>query len=179
MDCTSGQGRPNVGCDGGLMEYAFEFAKKHPVVFAEEDKYKEEQQRCPLKMVLSHLKVTGYRVLMYSENKDAENQIESLLHKYGPVSIGIDSTSMAMTNYRAGIFRARNCGKNIDHAVTIIGYTKDAWIIKNSWGPKWGQNGYLYLERGKNACGVAEYIVYITGAAPKNAYMSAKWHYDA
>ena len=179
MDCTSGNGRPNVGCDGGLMEYVFEFGKKHPIVLQKEDRYKEIQSHCPLKMTLSHLKVSGYRVLMRSETANAEDQIESLLHKYGPVSIGIDSTSMAMSNYRHGLFKANHCGKNIDHAVAIVGYTENAWIIKNSWGLNWGRGGYLYLERGKNACGVAEYIVYITGAEPKHAYMSTSWHFDA
>lgn len=179
MDCTSGRGRPNVGCDGGLMEYVFEFGKSHPIAYQQEDQYKERQTKCPITMKLSHLKVNGYRVLMRADDANAEDQIESLLHNYGPVAIGIDSTSMAMANYRHGVFKAKHCGKDIDHAVTIIGYTEDAWIIKNSWGPRWGRNGYLYLERGKNACGVAEYLVYITDAEPKNAYMSTHWHFDA
>jgi len=179
MDCTSGSGRPNVGCDGGLMEYVFEFAKKHPVAYQRERPYLERQSSCPRKMVESHLKVKGYRVLMRDEDPNAEDQIEALLHKYGPVSIGIDSTSAAIANYRSGIFQARHCSKNIDHAVTIVGYTKDAWIIKNSWGPRWGHRGYLYLERGKNACGVAEYIVYITDATSVDAFMSPNWRYDA
>ena len=154
MDCTSGSGRPNVGCEGGLMEYVFEFTKTHPVVYQSERPYLERQSYCSRKMVESHLKVTGYRVLMHDEDHHAEDQIEALLHKYGPVSIGIDSASVAMANYRGGIYRAQHCSKNIDHAVTIVGYTK-------------------------NACGVAEYIVYITGATPIDAFMSANWRYDA
>ena len=70
------------------------------------------------------------------------------------------------------------CGKDIDHAVTIVGYTKDAWIIKNSWGPHWGVGGYLYLERGKNACGVAEYIVYVTRAIPVSYPLNTNWIYN-
>ena len=64
---------------------------------------------------------------------------------------------------------------DIDHAVAIVGYTEDAWIIKNSWGKNWGDNGYLYLERGKNACGIAEYVVYVSSAHSSHRRMSTHW----
>ena len=174
MDCTSGNTRPDDGCDGGLMEYIFEYAKTHPVPLEVEFPYKERGATCPNKKLLSHVKVNEYRVLMHSEHRDAESEIEWLLHSYGPVSVGVDSTNM--DSYSGGIYKAHMCTTDIDHAVTIVGYTKDAWIIKNSWGPYWGENGYLYLERGKNACGVAEYIVYITDAEPVVQEMSTYWY---
>ena len=177
MDCTSGSGRPDMGCEGGLMEYVFEYAKQHPVVLQREQPYRGQQQRCPSHLLHSHLRVLGYRVLLHDDDSRSEEQLEHLLHTYGPVAVGIDSTSME--NYRGGIFRSRHCSKNIDHAVTIVGYTKDAWIIKNSWGPNWGRDGYLYLERGHNACGVAEYIVYVTDAASTTDAISTDWNYEA
>lgn len=179
MDCTSGSGRPDMGCEGGLMEYVFEYAKHHPVALQREQPYEGQQQRCPSHRLKSHLRVLDYRVLLHDDDSRAEEQLEHLLHTYGPIAVGIDSTSMAMENYRGGIFRSRHCSKNIDHAVTIVGYTKDAWIIKNSWGPNWGRDGYLYLERGQNACGVAEYIVYITDAASTTSAVSTDWQYEA
>ena len=174
LDCTSGNTRPDDGCDGGLMEYVFEYAKTHPVPLEVEFPYKERATICPDKILLSHVQVNQYKVLTHSEHRNAESEIEWLLHAYGPVSVGVDSTTM--DNYSGGIFKAHMCTTDIDHAVTIVGYTKDAWIIKNSWGPYWGENGYLYLERGKNACGVAEYIVYITDAQPVSRKMSTSWY---
>jgi cathepsin L len=176
MDCTSGPSRPDVGCDGGLMEYVFEYAKNHPIGLEAQFPYKEAQGTCPQQFI-TNVKVKQYKVLMHDDNPKTEQQFEAILHKYGPISIGIDSTTM--DNYKDGIFTADLCSTDIDHAVTIIGYTKDAWIIKNSWGPYWGRDGYLYLERGKNACGVAEYAVYVSSAVPAHERQTTKWHMEA
>ena len=174
LDCTSGKHRPDDYCDGGLMEYVFEYAKKHPVPLEQDVPYLEMASKCPSRL-WSNVRVKDYKVLMISENPKAESEIEWLLHAYGPISVGVDSTMM--DHYHKGIFTADMCSTDIDHAVTIVGYTKEAWIIKNSWGPDWGDKGYLYLERGKNACGVAEYIVYITDAEPIHKSLKTRWTY--
>ena len=176
MDCTSGGRKPDAGCDGGLMEYVFEYGKRHPVVLDVDMPYHARLQTCPRHYMTSHVSVESYGVLMREDDPGAESHIESLLHTYGPVSVGIDSARM--DNYRGGIYKASMCSSNIDHAVTIVGYTDKAWIIKNSWGLNWGENGYLYLERGKNACGVAEYIVYVKKAKRVLKQLSPQWSYS-
>lgn len=177
MDCTSGPKRPDVGCEGGLMEYVFEYAKRRPITLESEYPYKEIQKSCPRKRLMSHVNVNSYKVLMQSETPQAEKDFEYILHNFGPIAVGIDSTNM--DNYKGGIFTADICGKDIDHAVAIVGYTEDAWIIKNSWGPNWGDKGYMYLERGKNACGIAEYAVYVDSAHATHRKLSTVWHMDA
>jgi len=173
MDCTSAYGQPNDGCDGGLMEYVFEYAKKHPVDLDINYPFSDFPKACPNRL-WTHVTVADYKVLMIDENYKAEQQIPYILHHFGPISIGIDSTTME--DYKGGVFTADMCSNDIDHAVTIVGYTNDAWIIKNSWGPDWGEDGYLYLERGKNACGLAEYMVYIDSAYPNLEQQSTHWH---
>lgn len=174
IDCTSGKQRPNVGCDGGLMEYVFEYAKQHPVPLANDFPFEGRQNECPRHSLRSNVLVKDYRVLMIEDNPKAEQQIEHILHNYGPVAVGVDSANMY--HYTGGLFKASMCTTDIDHAVTIVGYTDDAWIIKNSWGSFWGDEGYLYLERGKNACGMAEYIVYIKDAYATHKYVNTLWH---
>lgn len=173
MDCTSRKGQPDDGCEGGLMEYVFEYAKNHPVPLDSEWPYQEKNSECPARNFWSHVQVKDYRVLTHDTNRRAESEIESILHTYGPVAVGIDTSTMV--NYKGGLFKANMCTADIDHAVTIVGFTDSAWIIKNSWGPYWGEGGYLRLERGKNACGVAEYIVYVTDANQVLKPMSTVW----
>lgn len=165
MDCTSKDG-PNFGCDGGLMEYVFNFAARHPIATESNNPYEATEGVCK-KKYNTIINVRDYGVLMKEDDKHAEDYIPWILENYGPVGIGIDVSNEKLFSYKDGIFSANDCGTDIDHAVLIVGmgtYPKPYWIVKNSWGDKWGQQGYFYLEKGKNACGVAEYITYVKDA---------------
>ena len=159
-DCTSVHQTPNTSCDGGLMEYIYEYGKTFAMSF--EMDYK--QRSCSGNIAPSHLKIESYDVQGLEENSNIEAHIPNLLLKYGPITIGIDSDNDYIDNYVSGTFDESKCGKNIDHAVAIVGYTKEDFIIKNSWGSEWGENGFFRLKRGVNACGLAEYVTYITKA---------------
>lgn len=68
----------------------------------------------------------------------------------GPVSVGVDASDSGIKFYKSGIIK-RRCGTAIDHAVLAVGYGTekgvDYWIIKNSWGPDWGEDGYFRVLR--------------------------------
>lgn len=66
-----------------------------------------------------------------------------------PVSVTVDATNWAI--YRSGVFS--NCGKNLNHAVLLVGITNGVWRAKNSWGSAWGESGYIRLAEG-NTCGI-------------------------
>ena len=159
MDCTSGPGGLNDGCEGGLMEDVFEYAELHHLPYTEEDPYTGEESTCRAGSVPDL--VGSYGVITGDEDPRAEDHIAWLVANYGPVAVGIDSRSDAFQNYAGGIFRASMCENDIDHAVAIVGYAPDYWIVKNSWGSTWGEDGYMRLERGTNACGISEYITYV------------------
>lgn len=158
-ECTSIHEQPNAGCDGGLMEFVFDYGQHFAVPFRT-DGYKGCYGQTD-----SHLKVDSYEVQGMDSNENIEHHIPSLLVKYGPITVGIDTDNDYISNYVSGVFHESNCGKNIDHAVAIVGYTKHHYIVKNSWGTKWGEAGYFRLRRNVNACGLAEYVSYITGAS--------------
>lgn len=159
-DCTSINNTPNEACDGGLMEYVFEYGKNYALSFEREY---DDKEKCT-KNNLSHLKILDYEVQDVESNPHIEHHLPALLMKYGPITVGIDTDNDYIDNYERGIFPASKCGNNIDHAVAIVGFTPKTWIVKNSWGTDWGERGYLHLPRNKNACGLAEYVSYIKHA---------------
>lgn len=163
-DCTSLNNEPNSGCDGGLMEYIYEYGKKYAMSFKMEygDAYIDS---CPINMAPSHIKIKSYDVQSIDDNKNIEEHIPKLLLKYGTITVGIDSDNDYIDSYVSGTFDESKCGTNIDHAVAIVGYTENDYIIKNSWGTDWGEHGFFKLKRGVNACGLAEYVSYITDAS--------------
>lgn len=82
----------------------------------------------------------------------SDDQIITLLNKYGPLSGAIDANFTAMTCCKGDA--DFECGTELDHAIVIAGYTEDQWILKNCWGEDWGDDGYFYLDRGENKCGI-------------------------
>ena len=65
-------------------------------------------------------------------------------------------------DYTSGVYTSDTCQnqpEDVNHAVVAVGYGnedgKDYWIVKNSWGETWGDQGFFKIERGINMCGVA------------------------
>jgi C1A family cysteine protease len=87
-------------------------------------------------------------------------QIINLLQS-GPVAISVSSDMWEY--YSLGIFSCRS-GVQVDHAVVIVGYTPDYWIVKNQWGTNWGLNGYIHITRNRtNNCAIGHSIHTLQG----------------
>ena len=80
-----------------------------------------------------------------------------------PVSVTIEADTTAFQHYTKGIFDSDDCGTNLDHAVTAVGYGsengQDFYIVRNSWSASWGENGYIRIAAkpgadGKGICGI-------------------------
>ena len=159
LDCSHPQ---SDGCNGGLMEDVYKHAQYNPMGPEYFDEYKNSDYICKKRRKRPYVKTDTYSVMSDQWNDPIEDTLPYNLLKYGPIPVGVDSSHTAFELYEHGILRKDHCGKNLDHAVVVVGYTPDYWIVKNSWGTNWGQDGYFYLERGKNACGINSYASFMT-----------------
>lgn len=118
--------------------------------------YEARRGKCRFKKKNVGATVTGYHKL----EKNNEKLLEWVLAVVGPISVFINPHHMHFKFYKDGILDDPECIPYSSHVVLLVGYgVQDGikyWLLKNSWGHKWGDHGYFRLIRGKNMCGVAE-----------------------
>lgn len=162
LDCS---GPESEGCDGGLMEDVYYHSYYNPIGPAEFDTWSGNDKTCKHRRSHPFVKVKNYVSMSDEYNDPIESHLARNIHTYGPIPVAVDSTSREFELYHNGIIRKEHCGSDVDHAVLVVGYTPEYWIVKNSWGPHWGQNGYIYIERGRNACGINSYSSFATSVS--------------
>eukprot|EP00440_Ansanella_granifera_P014561 gb/GFBE01015825.1/.p1 GENE.gb/GFBE01015825.1/~~gb/GFBE01015825.1/.p1 ORF type:complete len:400 (+),score=112.77 gb/GFBE01015825.1/:1-1200(+) len=163
------------GCSGATVELAMNYAIKNGLVTPREDLYMAADQTCKHKDKLMLHQAEGkkdedftqaivHQALpndvgpqfgMHGWQRLPENKYKPLLravYEHGPVAVSVDASDWQL--YESGIFDSCNKDAVINHAVTLIGYGKDAklnnekyWLIQNSWGEYYGENGRIRLLR--------------------------------
>ncbi|CAK4626607.1 hypothetical protein LEN26_015153 [Aphanomyces euteiches] len=146
------------GCNGGLMDNAFKWIKKHKGLCQEDDyKYHANQSTCALSNCSPVTRVTGY----VDVDPNDEQELKAAVAEQ-PVAVAIQADQREFQFYKSGVFD-KPCGTQLDHGVLVVGYGeksgKKYWKVKNSWGAGWGDAGYIYLARElgpkQGQCGVA------------------------
>ncbi|MBF6271732.1 hypothetical protein IU460_29175, partial [Nocardia farcinica] len=101
----------------------------------------------------------------------AEDELKHAVAFVRPVSVAFEVVG-GFRLYKEGVFTTNTCGStpmDVNHAVLAVGYGVENgipyWLIKNSWGEDWGDNGYFKMEMGKNMCGIATCASYPVVAA--------------
>ena len=105
----------------------------------------------------------------------SDKNIMTAVQQVGPVTVAIDADYMQ--SYTSGVYDSTQCTTTINHAVVIVGWGTqngvDYWIVKNSWGTLWGEQGYVRMKRGKTnggLCGINTLLYYpiLNNATPIN-----------
>ncbi|KAG7501213.1 cathepsin L1-like, partial [Solea senegalensis] len=97
-----------------------------------------------------------------------ERTLQAAVASVGPVAVAVNAMLPSFHLYRGGLYNASGCNPRfINHAVLLVGYGTDRgqeyWLIKNSWGTAWGEEGFIRLAKNKNnLCGIASFAVYPT-----------------
>jgi len=153
VDCDTS----DDGCGGGDPPTAYQYVISAGGMEPLSDyPYTAEDGNCNFQASEVVAKISSWQ---YATQSNDEAAMASFLVANGPLSICVDASSWQY--YSSGIIMQGSCGQSLDHCVQATGYATDSsgtpyWIVRNSWGSDWGLNGYLYVERGDNVCGISD-----------------------
>jgi C1A family cysteine protease len=160
VDCSKRYG--NLGCNGGIMDNAFEYAMDNAMCTEAQYPYVSGTTKTSGSCSSN---CAGTVRLSGCVDIVANNQValaEAVAAR--PVSIAIEADTRVFQFYSGGVITGSSCGTNLDHGVLIVGYGsengQDYWLVKNSWGTSWGEAGYVKIGRSSSTsdagvCGIA------------------------
>ncbi|XP_031333665.1 cathepsin L1-like [Photinus pyralis] len=165
LDCSQVEPYENYGCDGGSLEPAYDYIKSKGVVSDQSYPYTATTgEKCNASPDQVSANIKSYVTIQEGD----EEALKEALSNIGPIAVGMDASSENWQFYGGGIYYEPDCKsaiENLNHAVTLVGYGEENgmkyWIVKNSYGTSWGENGYAKIARNEtNHCGIASYAVY-------------------
>jgi C1A family cysteine protease len=143
-------------CQGGWYGPVFEFYKTHSAALESQLPYQYKESNCVASRT-SQYKIVTWGYVKSDAGIPEVRAMKEALCKYGPIAACVKVTP-AFQAYKSGIFdEFADCNgeRDINHAITIVGWDdgKESYLIKNSWGPQWGDNGYVWVKYGCNNIG--------------------------
>jgi C1A family cysteine protease len=137
------------------MEAAMEYIKKTGLELESDYGYKGVDGTCKATASKEKVKVTGITEVKSNSKQGLHDAVQK-----GPVSVAIEADTDVFQYYSGGVLNSASCGTNLDHGVAAVGYGtangQDYFIVRNSWGAWWGENGYVRIAAvdGAGICGI-------------------------
>jgi len=148
------------GCSGGWYGNVFTTLKSKGGISESDYPYKGNVGTCKLKSQGEYYTVATGDVGKYLTVADVQ-EVKEAICKYGVLSSTVYVTKL-FTAYAGGTFDEHPKVEGVNHAINIVGWDdkKKAYLIKNSWGTSWGEEGYMWIEYGSNNVGYGTQWVY-------------------
>jgi len=145
VDCD----HTDSGCNGGLMDYAFQWVESHGLCTEEDYPYTATRSwRCKSSSCSQAATISSY-----TDVPTSETGLQAAVCQQ-PVSVAIEADQSSFQFYSGGVLTG-SCGTQLDHGVLCVGFGTDQgngyWKVKNSWGSSWGEEGYIRLCMGCGA----------------------------
>ncbi|XP_062378388.1 procathepsin L-like [Sardina pilchardus] len=161
VDCSRSYG--NEGCNGGYKHKAFQYVSDNGGIDTEASyPYEGQDSYCRFTKSGIGAYCRGYNKLPYGD----EGTLQTYLANVGPVSVSVDAGHKSFRQYSSGVYYESDCSSSkTNHAMLAVGYGtedgQDYWLVKNSWGVRWGEQGYIKMARNRgNQCAIACFPVY-------------------
>lgn len=162
VDCSTEAKYENKGCNGGFMTSAFQYIIDNGGIDSEVSyPYKAMDGQCKYDSKNRAATCSKYVELPFGE----EDTLKEAVANKGPVSVAIDARHPSFFLYKSGVYFEKSCTDDVNHGVLVVGYGnldgKDYWLVKNSWGLNFGDQGYIRMARNSgNHCGIASFPSY-------------------
>jgi KDEL-tailed cysteine endopeptidase len=153
VDCDT----QSDGCEGGLMDFGFDYEKNHTMCSEKEYPYKGQDLKCTDTVCVDQT----FKIVNYTDvTPNSKSAMKAALTQQ-PVSVAVDAGNLAWQFYFGGIVRSL-CGTSLDHGVLAVGYGYDGssiwgytdyWLVKNSWGSGWGESGFIRIKADESSKG--------------------------
>jgi hypothetical protein len=141
-------------CNGGWPHKAMNWMITNGVADESVAPYAAQDGACPANLRTPYRSAVWAFVNSQTRLPSIE-EIKAAICTHGPVTALVRVTP-AFQAYTGGVFNEKDPG-DINHAVILVGWDdrRGAWLLKNSWGTNWGEQGYMWIAYGSNSIGTA------------------------
>eukprot|EP01025_Chloroclados_australasicus_P026506 TRINITY_DN2636_c0_g1_i1.p1 TRINITY_DN2636_c0_g1~~TRINITY_DN2636_c0_g1_i1.p1 ORF type:complete len:371 (-),score=29.40 TRINITY_DN2636_c0_g1_i1:232-1308(-) len=157
IDCD----KRGYGCKGGYYGAAYDWMRTQGILRYVTYPYTEGKTSCN-NSLLNSPAFTHIKSWTQMPPNNEHLMMRQLVKQ--PIAVALQGYTRDFQLYRSGVYDG-NCKYSLDHAAALVGYGtkngKDYYLLKNSWGRNWGQDGYMYIARNysdqRGKCGIAMY----------------------